>query len=88
MTKSQATTKAKALEMLEGGDTAKERKNVQNVFPPSPECILADSEIQDKQALRKVESNNPLELVLLDPTSPEATVRVDSGVTLEMRGVM
>lgn len=56
--------------------------------PSENDCTLADDEIWDEHTLKKVEPNEMLELVLLDPSHSEGTFRIDIGMALEMRGVM
>lgn len=63
-------------------------KNAQGILMPPLECTLADSEVQDEYTLRKMEPNEPLKLVLLDLGHSDATARIGTELTLEMRAAM
>lgn len=52
------------------------------------ECIPAKDERRDKHALKKAETDEPLELVLLDLNRLEATTRIDTRMTVEMRDAL
>lgn len=50
-----------------GAYTTQTGKKVPTVLPPTPKCTSAEDKTRDEYALKKVEMNEPLELVLLDP---------------------
>lgn len=77
------------LEDTRGGTyTTQTREEIPTILSPSPKCAPTEDEKRDQYALRKAEAIEPLELVLLDPSWPEATARIGMRLTIEMRDTL
>lgn len=53
-----------------------ESPGVRGLFPPSPLKIMVHKVVaRDEEDLQQGEANEPLELIYMDSTHPEATIR-------------
>lgn len=52
---------------------------------PPPKIMVHKVETRDEKALKQGESNEPLELVVVDPSHPQATVRIGTRMKGEER---
>lgn len=75
----------KELKPNDGGVQVVHHRGDDHVLPPSPKHTTTDKEIRDEQTLKKVEPNEPLELIPLDPSHPEVTARIGSGMAPKIR---
>lgn len=60
-------------------------KEAPSTPPPTAKYAPAKGDVRDESKLKKVEVNEPLELILLDQNQTDATVRVKIGITVEVK---